>query len=140
MTPRSGRRAAADSGSTALTAVLEIAALLVVSVAGVVAVADLAVTSAQARAAADASALAAVATSPLLAAPGGGGEAAAVAAARSTASRNGATLAATDLQRWPLRIHLEVTVTPRTPWLRRIVGPMTAGATAAVRPRAAGSH
>ena len=97
--------------------VATVVALALVFVAGSVGVA-----AARARTAADATALAAMAESPLA----GGGGAPERAAAR-VAAENGGPLVAVDLDDWPLGIAVEVAAQPLLPVVR-------ARAAAAVRP------
>ena len=65
---------------------------------------------------------------------GGSSPMAARRAAELTATANGARLIGSQLDRWPLRVQVEVAVAPSLPWVRRVVEPLRAGATAAVRP------
>ena len=124
-----------DRGAAGLTVVLGTVVVLVVGLVGVTAVADLALASARARVAADAAALAGVGASPLA---GGGPGADPRAQARDLAAANDAELVATDDLGWPLRYGVTVAVQPSTPWVRRLVGPVRAGAAAALRPRRSG--
>ena len=123
-----------ERGAAGLTVVLGAVVVLVVGLAGVTAIADLALTSARARVAADAAALAAVGASPLAGA-GAGAPADPQAQARQLAAANDAELVATDDFGWPLRYGVTVAVQPSTAWVRRLVGPVRAGAAAALRPR-----
>lgn len=112
-------------------------ALLVVVLAATVATAgaavvDLAVGATRARTAADAAALAAAGTSPLVA-PDGRANTRAVAA--EAAAANGARLTAIGLAGQPLRYAVTVEVVPTTSWVRRAVGTLQARAAAGVRPR-----
>jgi hypothetical protein len=122
----------ADRGSAGLTLILGAVLMVTVALAGVTAVADLALTSARARSAADAAALAAVATSPLA---GGGAGADPRAEAQRLAAANRADIVELAPHGWPLRYGVTVAVEPSTTWVRRLVGPVRAGAVAALRPR-----
>lgn len=108
--------------------------VLVVGLAAVTAVADLAVTSARARVAADAAALAAVGASPLA---GGAAHRDPRAQAQRLAAANHAELVDVQAGGWPLRYGVTVAVEPRTPWVAQLVGSVRAGAVAALRPRRA---
>lgn len=121
-----------EGGAAGLTVILGAVLVVTVGVASVIAVADLAVTSARARTAADAAALAAVATSPLAAGPVPGDPRA---AADRLAAANHAQIVDLDTAGWPLRYGVTVSVQPSTAWVRRLVGPLRAGAVAALRPR-----
>ena len=123
---------AGAAGLVAVAAMAMTAAIVAIVLGGVL---DIAAAAARARTAADAAALAAAATSPLVAgvAPGAGAPRPAE-AAQEVAQANGARLVETTLRDWPLRVGVRVTVQPRTPWARRIVGVAEAGAVAAVRP------
>lgn len=120
---------AGAAGLVTLSAVALMTALVAVTLGGVV---DVASTAARARTAADAAALAAAATSPLVA--GIGASQRPADAAGEAAAANGARLLGTDLRDWPLRVEVRVSLLPRTPWARRIVGPSEARAVAGVRP------
>ena len=129
-----------QDGATGLVMVLTVAVLLPVMGTVLAGAADLLVAAARARAAADAAALAGMATSPLVTAPAGAtgvdaGDASPGAAARRIATANGAELTASDEKGWPLRYRVVVQAAPRMAWVRRIVGSVPATATAAVRPR-----
>lgn len=130
-----------DGGAAGLTVVLGTMLVLTVAVAGVTAVADLALTSARARTAADAAALAAVGVSPLARGATGAGASGAGAGvdphaqARRLAAANDAEVVDIEPLGWPLRYGVTVAVDPSTEWVRRLVGPVRAGAVAALRPR-----
>jgi hypothetical protein len=121
-----------ERGSVAVTTVVQLVLLLTVGAAALIGVADLAVASGRARIAADAAALSAAGTSPLVAVtrPERPED-----AARRTAVANHARLRSTNLTGWPLRVSVEVEVQPATAWVRHAAGPVTATATAGVRPR-----
>lgn len=121
-----------DRGTAGVTLVLGVVLAVTVGLAGVTAVGDLAVTSARARTAADAAALAAVMASPLAGgAPGSDPRA----EAERLAGANHADLLAVQPRGWPLRYGVTVAVQPSTAWVRRVVGPLRAGAVAALRPQ-----
>lgn len=121
-----------DRGAAGLTVILGAVLVATVGLAGVIAVADLAVTSARARTAADAAALAAVSASPLA---GGASGADPAAQARQLAAANRARIVDLQDRGWPLRYGVTVAVEPSTPWVQRLVGPVRAGAVAALRPQ-----
>ena len=137
MTPWMSRGPHAERGSAAVSTVLLLALMLTVGAAAVIGVTDLAAATAHARTAADAAALAAAGTSPLVPGPKGprGRPEMPADAARRVAEANDARLLTTQLDQWPLRVTVEVQVQPVTAWVRRAAGPITATATAAVRPR-----
>lgn len=128
--------AAGERGSVALLVLaggitLLAAALFVLSV-----VADIGVTAARARTAADAAALAAVGTAPLL-----GGDGSACTAAREVAEANGAEVVRCELgeassggQPNP-GVRVEVETRPTSPIARTLVAAIPARAAAALRPR-----
>lgn len=95
-----------------LTAVGAVVALLLLAVV------DLATTSGRAGTAADAAALAAIGSSPVV---GGDGQPCLAAAALATA--NGARLTrclADAAAGWPLRVEVHVVARPSSPWLQRL--------------------
>lgn len=122
----------ADRGSIAVVTVLAMLLVLAVMGPALVAVTDLSVTAARARAAADAAALAGAATSPLVAR---GAPEHPDAAARAVTRANTAVFVRSDLRNWPLRYGVTVEVAPQTSWVRRIVGALREEAVGAVRPR-----
>lgn len=121
-----------ERGAAGLIMVLATVLVLLVGLAAITAIADLAVTSARARVAADAAALAAVATSPLA---GGGIRPDPRSQAQRLAAANHAELVDVQPSGWPLRYGVTVAVAPSTPWVANLVGPVRAGAVAALRPR-----
>ena len=123
-----------QDGAAGVVVTLGVALLLSVTGTMLAATADLMATAARARAAADAAALAGMATSPLVtpAAPAAGESA--ESAARRFAAANGAELTRSDVEGWPLRYRVMVEAAPSLTWVQRIVGSVPAGATAAVRP------
>lgn len=129
---RAVTRAVHEDGAAGLTVILGAVLVVTVGLAGVTTVADLALTSARARTAADAAALAAVGTSPLAA---GAASDDPRAAARRLAAANHAQVVDLQAHGWPLRYGVTVAVQPSTPWVRGLVGPLQAGAVAALRPR-----
>lgn len=122
--------AAGERGAVALTAVLSALLLTAGAAAALSAVGDLASAVARARTAADAAALAGAGASPLVT-PGGGDPRR---AAAEVAAANGGRLIGVDDDAWPLGYAVTVEVQPATRWIRRIVGPVRAGAVAGVRP------
>lgn len=125
-----------QDGATGLVVILAVVLLLPAVGTMLAGAADLMVTSARARAAADAAALAGMATSPLVTPAAGSIEGeSAQSVARRLATANGAKLTRSDLRGWPLRYRVAVEAAPSLAWVRRIVGSVSAGATAAVRPR-----
>ena len=124
--------AAAETGNAGLVTVLATVALLTAAGAGLVAAGDLAWTAARARSAADAAALAGMATSPLVTPLP---ETSPQEAARTVATANGAAVVRSDLRGWPLRYRVTVRVEPALGWVRRALGQVTARAAAGVRPR-----
>lgn len=126
-----------DSGAAGLTMILGAVLLVTAGLAGATAVADLALTSARARTAADAAALAALGVSPLAA---GSPHLDPRSQARSLATANHATVVRFDDDGWPLRYGVTVAVEPATAWVKRLVGPVRAGAVAALRPRRLDPH
>lgn len=130
MTGRS--RCSAEGGAIAVVTILALVLFTAGVLAGLAAAADLSLAAARARTAADAAALAGMGASPLVGvatAPTPGE------AARAVARANGARFVAEDTGRWPLRYRVTVEVQPATAWVRRIVGPVSAQAVGAVRPR-----
>lgn len=123
-----------DCGSIAVVTLLGVLLVLCAVGAALVAVTDLSVTAARARAAADAAALAGAATSPLVTRDA---SAHPDETAREVARANGAVLVRGDQRDWPLRYGATVEVLPRTVWVRRMVGPVRQAAIGAVRPRVA---
>ena len=129
-----------QDGATGLVVLLAVALLLPAVGALLAGAADLIVTAARARVAADAAALAGMAASPMVTSAEGAVAAgpfandSAESAARRLAAANGAELTRSDVRGWPLRYGVAVEAAPRLAWVRRIVGSVAAGATAAVRP------
>jgi hypothetical protein len=123
-----------QEGAVGLTTVLATTVALTVTGVLLAGAGDLAFTAARARAAADAAALAAMGTSPLVGASRQQ-PAAAPAAARQVAAANGASVKGLDDTGWPLRYRVTVAVQPRTGLVARLVGPVDAIAVAGVRPR-----
>lgn len=121
-----------DHGAAGLVTLFAAVLILVVATAGITAAGDLSVTAARARAAADAAALAGMATSPLV---GFGDVQAADDAAGRVAEANRGRLIGTRTSAWPLRYGVTVEMDPLTSWVRRFVGPVRAKAAAGVRPR-----
>ena len=121
-----------EAGNAGLVTVLATVALLTAAGAGLVAVGDLAWTAARARSAADAAALAGMATSPLVTPLSSSSP---QEAARAVATANAAAVVRDDLRHWPLRYRVTVRVEPALGWVRRLVGEVTARAAAGVRPR-----
>jgi hypothetical protein len=109
----------AERGAAGLTLILATVLMVTVGLTGVTAVADLALTSARARSAADAGA---AGSDP-------------AAAARRLAAVNRAEIVELASHGWPLRYGVTVAVEPSTTWVRRLAGPVRAGAVAALRPR-----
>ena len=134
MTTWWARRMDAEHGTAAVSTVMLLVLLLTVGAAAVIGVTDLAAATARARTAADAAALAAAGTSPLVAGAHEPRDTPAD-AARRVAQANDARLLAIRLAQWPLRVTVEVQVEPATAWVRRAAGRITATAAAAVRPR-----
>jgi hypothetical protein len=131
-----------ERGAAGLTMVLATVLMVTVGLTVVTAVADLALTSARARAAADAAALAAVTVSPLAGggvAPDWGRAADPRTVAERLARANHGELVGVQPDGWPLRYGVTVVVEPVTGWVRRLVGPVQAGAVAGLRPRRAPS-
>ena len=122
-----------DDGAAALTVVLATLLVAALALAGITAVADLGLTAARARAAADAAALGAIGVSPLVSRPASQA-ADPRAEAERVAAANGAELVAVDSDGWPLRYAVTVTVAPATPWVSRVAGRLRATAAAGVRP------
>lgn len=118
---------ARDEGTVALLGLLTASGVAVVALIGVVALADLALTSGRATAAADAAALAAVGAHPLAGGAGDGETAAA-----RYAEANGASLEALDHD--GLRATVEVRAEPATPLVRAVVPAVPAGASAELVP------
>ena len=125
-------RVRGQEGAAGLTTVLAVWIALAVTGVVLASAGDLAFTAARARAAADAAALAAMATSPLV---GPSPLEDARATAQRVAAANGATITRGDDTGWPLRYRVTVTVQPRTALVSRTVGPVAATAMAGVRPR-----
>jgi hypothetical protein len=110
--------------------VLTATMFVAVGLTAVAAVGDVTLTAARARAAADAAALAAVGTSPLVS----GGRSSPRVAAEQTAHANDAEVVAVDAQGWPLRYGVTVTVQPALAWVAAITSGQQARSVAAVRP------
>lgn len=132
MTVRARGRCSGEDGAIAVVAILALVLFTAGVLAGLSAAADLSLTAARARTAADAAVLAGMGASPLVGAARTGepGQ-----VARDVARANGARFVAEDTQRWPLGYRVTVEVEPATAWVRRIVGPVSAQAVGAVRPR-----
>ena len=126
-----------DDGAAGMVTLFAVLLFLGAAIAGIAAAGDLGVTAARARSAADAAALAGIATSPLVSAgdPGAFTDPPAGAAARQVAAANQARLVGDDTGGWPLRYRVTVEVEPATGWVRGLVGPVRAEAVGAVRPR-----
>jgi hypothetical protein len=123
------RRVQRDRGGIAVWLAIALCLWLGGGVIAVTAVTDLGVAVARARGAADAAALAGMASSPLA-----GGSGSPRPAAAEAAAANAATLVATEEDGWPLRYAVTVSVQPRTALVVAVTGPVQAKAVAAVRP------
>lgn len=121
--------AASDNGGVGLTVVGAGLAFWWVGLVLLGCVVDLGVASARARTAADAAALAAMSTSPLV-----GGDGQPDGPASALARANGAEIVSTDRSQWPLQIAVEVRVAPTVALVRRVVGPVRARAAAIAVP------
>ena len=128
------RKGAGEDGAAGAVLLLAAVVMLAVTVPIVVAVIDVSATAARARGAADAAALAAMTTSPVLTT---GDHEDAVTAARTVARANGTRLVETDKAGWPLRFSAEVEAIPALPWVARLTGGLRERATAALRPATA---
>ena len=118
-----------DGGGIAVWLAIALCLWLGGGVIAVTAVTDLGVAVARARGAADAAALAGMASSPLA-----GGSGSPQLAAAEAAVANAATLIAAEEDGWPLRYAVTVSVRPRTALVVVVTGPVQAKAVAAVRP------
>jgi hypothetical protein len=120
-----------DGGAAGLLTVIGGLVVTVLALAVVLAAAGVGVAAARARTAADAAALAAMGTSPLVS---DGSDGLAEREAARVASANGARLINVDAAGWPLRVRVTVEVRPLRTLGGLLAPALRAHATAAARP------